>query len=43
MYREAQAKSKSSGDTSPGDGGQPGGDKSDVVDAEFKDLGENKK
>ena len=43
MYREAQAKSQSS----PGAGGaaEPGptgGEKGDVVDAEFKDLGEKK-
>jgi molecular chaperone DnaK len=43
MYREAQAKSQ----PSPGAGGaaEPGpagGEKSDVVDAEFKDLGEKK-
>jgi molecular chaperone DnaK len=43
MYREAQAKSQSSG--TPGgatDGGHPGGQKGDVVDAEFEDLGEKK-
>jgi molecular chaperone DnaK len=43
MYREAQAKSQSS----PGAGGATeagatGGEKGDVVDAEFKDLGEKK-
>jgi molecular chaperone DnaK len=41
MYREAQAKSQSSGGA--GDGGQAGGQKSDVVDAEFEDLGEKDK
>ena len=39
MYREAQAKSQSS----TGDGGQAGGQKGDVVDAEFEDLGEKDK
>jgi hypothetical protein len=40
MYREAQGKSQ------PGagaDGGQAGGQKGDVVDAEFEDLGDKDK
>jgi len=42
MYREAQAKAQSSGDPGAGDAGQAGGQKGDVVDAEFEDLGEKK-
>jgi molecular chaperone DnaK len=43
MYREAQAKSQPSGAPGgPTDGGHAGGQKSDVVDAEFEDLGEKK-
>ena len=41
MYREAQAKSQAPGGA--GDGGQAGGQKGDVVDAEFEDLGEKDK
>src|SRR5262249_27724832 len=41
MYREAQAKSQASG--GPGDSGQGGGQKGDVADAEFEDLGEKDK
>jgi len=39
MYREAQAKSQPSG----GAAGEAGGQKGDVVDAEFEDLGEKDK
>jgi len=43
MYREAQAKSEPSGAPGgPTDGGHAGGQKGDVVDAEFEDLGEKK-
>jgi len=44
MYREAQAKTQSSGPESgaPGAGQKGAGPKGDVVDAEFEDLGEKK-
>jgi len=44
MYREAQAKTQSSGPESgaPGPGQKGAGPKGDVVDAEFEDLGEKK-
>ena len=44
MYREAQAKSQSSGPEggAPGAGQSGAGPKGDVVDAEFEDLGEKK-
>jgi molecular chaperone DnaK len=43
MYREAQAKSQPPGAPGgAGDGAQAGGQKDDVVDAEFEDLGEKK-
>ncbi len=44
MYREAQAKSQPAGGAKGPEGaGQAGGQKGDVVDAEFEDLGEKDK
>ena len=45
MYREAQAQGQASPGAQPGDGrgGQAGPKEGEVVDAEFEDLGDNKK
>ena len=42
MYRESQTSPPSPGAPGAADGGQAGGQRGDVVDAEFEDLGEKK-